>query len=439
MSADRYVVLGLAHVRSTWFTEVARWATVGSLPLEFVKCVSAEQLRARLAGGQPFSAALVDARLTTVDRDLLATIAHRGTSVLVVEQAGSPTDWVALGAAAVLDAPLEREGLLDALTAHCSPIDPLDGGAHLTTAPDLADAGWRSPMIAVVGRGGAGTSTIAAALSQGLAADPRHGTDVVLADLARHAHQALLHDARDVVPGLQDLVEAHRSGRPSTADIRGLTFEVPDRGYRLLLGLRSPHDWLALRSAAFTAALAGLRRSTRFLVTDCDDDLEGEADTGSLDIEDRNLAARHATSQADLVIVVARPNATGLFDLVRLLADLDAHGVDPGRTLVAINHAPRRPRLRAELARTVAELCSSSGSGPGHAGLVFVPERRAIDDLHRDLAVLPNALVVPITAAAGAALDRVGTRTAADLQDPCSAVPVAPGSLGSWPDADDEN
>ena len=44
MAAERYVLLGLGTARSPWFTEVARWATVGSLPADFVKCISAEEL-----------------------------------------------------------------------------------------------------------------------------------------------------------------------------------------------------------------------------------------------------------------------------------------------------------------------------------------------------------------------------------------------------------
>ena len=48
MAGERYVVLGLATARSAWFTDVARWATVGSVPVEFVKCIDADELRARL-------------------------------------------------------------------------------------------------------------------------------------------------------------------------------------------------------------------------------------------------------------------------------------------------------------------------------------------------------------------------------------------------------
>jgi len=38
MAAERYVLLGLASARSTWFAAVAHWANSGSVPAEFVKC-----------------------------------------------------------------------------------------------------------------------------------------------------------------------------------------------------------------------------------------------------------------------------------------------------------------------------------------------------------------------------------------------------------------
>ena len=46
MTGERYVGLGLATARSAWFTRVARWATVGSVPLDFVKCIDADEVRA---------------------------------------------------------------------------------------------------------------------------------------------------------------------------------------------------------------------------------------------------------------------------------------------------------------------------------------------------------------------------------------------------------
>jgi MinD-like ATPase involved in chromosome partitioning or flagellar assembly len=438
VSGDRFVVLGLAHVRSPWFTDVARWATSGVLPIEFVKCVSAEQVRAQLESGRPFSATLLDARLHVVDRDLIAAAARKDVPVIVVHPHGERRDAHDLGAAASLPHDLGRDDLLDALVTHCHPIDDLDQVAP-PAAPSSGRVAWRAPLVAVTGRAGAGTSTVAIALAQGLGLDPSTGGDVVLVDLARHAHQALLHDAGDVVPGLQDLVDAHRSGAPPPGVVAELTYPVPDRGYRLLLGMRSPHDWVLLRQASFSAALEGLRTASRMVVADTDADIEGEADTGSFDIEDRNLVARTAIGSADVVVVVTRPTTTALLDLVRHLDDLARHGVSRSRTLVAVNRAPRRLRARAELARAIADLCEPDRLEP-FAGPVFVGERRGIDEVHRDVAVVPGALSAPLAAAVRMLLDRVGSRSPGndgEVDEPATGVRVTPGSLGSWA-ADDE-
>ena len=119
---ERYVVLGLAHARSPWFSEVGRWSTAASLPVEFLKCVSIEEVRARLTSGRPFSAVLLDAGLPGVDRDLADVVRTTGAAVLVVDDGRARRDWSALGASAVLPAELTRSDLLDALVAHATPI-----------------------------------------------------------------------------------------------------------------------------------------------------------------------------------------------------------------------------------------------------------------------------------------------------------------------------
>ncbi len=246
MAGERYVLLGLAPARSSWFKVVAQWANSGTIPAEFVKCLSVEELRARLASGRPFSAALVDSGLAGLDRDLVDTARRAGCAVMAVADQRSQSshnhaDWGQLGVAEVLPEYFDPKALLAALGAHAAmisrgealPGDPtgLDGGAD----PALA---WQGLVALVCGPGGTGASTAAIALAQGLAADPRHGTPVLLADLALHAEQAMLHDARDIVPGVQELVEAHRTRRPAPEDVRALAFQVDERGYDLLLGLR---------------------------------------------------------------------------------------------------------------------------------------------------------------------------------------------------------
>lgn len=429
MTTERYVVIGLAHVRSDWFTEVARWSTSGSLPIEFVKCLSTEELRARIQSGRPFSAALLDGRLPTVDRDLLATLRDVGIPPLVVQAERSTTDWGQLGAAAALGPVLHRSELVDALTDHARPIG--------TMAHDLADRrgsalppAWLGRLVAVTGRNGCGASTVAVALAQALADDPRHGNEVVLADLCHHAHHALLHDARDVVPGVQELVEAHRNGHPTTQQVRDLLYTVPTRGYRLLLGLRRPSDWVTIRSQAFAAALSSLRSASRLVVADVDADLEGEAATGSVDIEDRNQMARAVARDADVVVVVATATTTGLHGLVSQLDALRAHGVPGSRLLVVVNRAPRGARARAEITRSITQLAGGAERPDPHVGPVYLPERRNVDHLHRDLVRFPGPLAGPLAHATTAVLEREGGRHQVELEP----EQVAPGSLGRWTD-----
>lgn len=429
MTAERYVVLGLAHVRSAWHVEVARWSTSGSIPVEFLKCVSIAELRARLAGGRRFSAALLDGRLPAVDRDLMATLADHGIAAIVV---GGPSgaDWPSLGTTVALPEALDRTTLLDALAGHAAMVDVTTERPTTASSDTATSATWRGRLVAVTGSPGAGTSTIAAAVAQGITHDPRYSGDVVLADLARRAHQALLHDARDVVPGIQELVEAHRSGRPTIEQHRALTFDVAGRGYRLLLGLRRPRDWVSIRSQSFTSALDGLRRSARVVVADTDSELEGEAETGSFDIEDRHLVARTTVRSADLVVVVTTPSITGLHGLLTQLSDLRSFGIDGSRTLVVVNRAPSRPRNRAELTRAIAALSGAADRPDPYVGPVFVPDRRNVDALHRDIAPLPQALTGPPTAAIRAMLDELPAATLVE-QGP-APVAIAPGTLGTW-------
>ena len=423
MSPDRYVVAGLAHVRSSWFTEVSRWATMGALPVEFLKCLSAEELRALLAGGRPLSAVLLDARHPGVDRDLLASIERASAARLVVVEPADVTDWHDLGASVVLAAPVHREGLLAALAEHATAIESMPAGC--LPAPPVSPGGWLAPLIAVIGSPGAGTSTVSGALAQALADDPARHDQVLLADLARRAHQGVLHDARDVVPGLPDLVERHRTGRIPVAETRAITFPVPGRGYRLLLGLRHPGQWVALRTGAVTASLESLRRSFRVVVADVDGDLEGEAETGSFDVEDRNRLARTAVEAADLVVVVGCGTSTGMFDLVRGLADLAHHGVAGARTLVVLNRGPSSGRRRAELT-------SAPAAAHTYIGPMFLRSRRGLDEIHRDVARFPASFSGPLAATIGPLLD--GGLPAGPPRPGAEPPPtrIEPGSLGHW-------
>jgi len=426
MAADRFVVLGLASARSPWFSSVAQWATAGLVPVEFVKCVSAEELRARLASGRPFSAVLLDAGLPAVDRDLIESARRHECAVIVATDHRYPRDWDALGASVALHEGFDARDLVDALGATSAPVATADLAVDVPASSSAASS-WRGQVAAVCGSGGTGVSTVAMALAQGLAADVRNAGHVALADLALHAEQAMLHDVRDVAPGIEDLVEAHRTSGVSRDDTRRSTFLVQGRGYHLLLGLRRARGWVGVRPRAFDAAFASLTQTFRLLVCDCDADFDGEDEVGSSDVQDRNHMSRTAVGEADAVFVVGHAGVKGVHATVRVVSDVLDAGVEASRIAIVANRAPRKPRARAEITKALHQLLD--GRALATAAPVFLPDRN-VEDALRDGTRLPAALAGPLAAAFTAIVDTgPAARRTATASVP---VPVAAGSLGHW-------
>ena len=422
---DRYVLLGFARARADWFSRVGQWATSAAIPAEFVRCISAAELRSRLASGRAFSAALLDGASPGVDRDLLASLREAGAAAIVVDDAARA--WTDLGASAVLGPDLTRQDLLDALSTHAAMVSPATAEDAVEVPVDGHDRG--GALVAVTGPGGTGTSVVSIALAQGLAATDRG--QVLLADLCRVADQAMLHDSRVVVPGVQEVVEAHRAGTPRARETREQTFDVVERGYRLLLGLRRPVHWVTIRPQALDAALDTLQRSFDVVVTDIEADLEGEAETGSIDVEDRHVMARASASRASAVVVVGLPGMKGLHALVRTILDLLTFGVPARRLVPVINQAPRSPRERAELTTALGSLAQASlgANGASLASPVFLPARK-VDTALRDGVALPRPLPRLLVGAVGHVLDRAGARQPGGPTS--QPQPVAPGSLGTF-------
>jgi MinD-like ATPase involved in chromosome partitioning or flagellar assembly len=423
---ERYVVLGLAHPRSPWFGEVARWATAGAAPLDFVKCVSSEEVQARLTSGRVVSALLADADRVANDRDLVDRAARADCAVIVVDDGRINREWTALGITASLAPDFTRDDLVAALASHARAVSRVERASpEIADTPSATSSPWRGRLVAVTGAGGTGASTVAMAVAQGVAADTRHRGLVLLADLALHADLAMLHDARDVVPGLQELVDASRSGVPD--DIGRVVYHVADRRYDLLLGLRRHRDWTAIRPRAFEVALDALRRRYRLVVADVDRDIEGEEETGSLDIAERNHIARHTMHHADVVLVVGVASMKGIHSLARTMRELRSGGVDGRRLVPVVNRVGRSPRLRAEITRAIGGLGGLDDVAT--AGPLFVADRRHLDDGLVHAAPLPQPLTQPLGSAVLALLDQLDDAPASTAPQP---VPVAPGSLGSW-------
>jgi hypothetical protein len=279
----------------------------------------------------------------------------------------------------------------------------------------------------VLGAGGSGTSTVATAVAQAFGADAASSGRVALVDACLDASLALLHDTGDVVPGLPELVELHRTGRPDAEQVRSCLWSCPDRGYDLLLGVRRHRDWTSLRPRAVDATVASLTAAHAVVVADTDADLEGQAETGSIDVEERNACARSFVAAADLVVVTATPDVLGVHRLVRTLAALLAFGVDATRLMPLVNRAPRSPQRRAEVARATALLLGELVPGATTMTPLMVPVRRDVVSAQHEGAPLPRSFGAPIGAAVGAVLARL------DEASPLDGGPtrVVPGSLGT--------
>lgn len=431
---DRYVLLSLASVRAEWSGRVGAWSTTGTIPAEFIRCLSLSEVRSRVEGTRPFSAVMLDGTVPGLDRDTLAAARAAGIATLVVD---GPTgrDWREVGADHLLSPDFTRQDLLDALGQHASMI----GDASLPDTPvddETTNADATGMVVTVTGPGGVGTSTCAVALAQGLAASTT-SPDILLADMCRVADQAMLHDSRVVVPSIQELVEAHRSTTPRVRDVRAQTFEIEERGYHLLLGLRRPRQWVTLRPEALQATLKTLRVSFDLIVCDIEADFEGEDDTGSIDIEERHMMSRRAAMDAAAVVVVGRADMKGLYGLIRVVLDLHGLGVEIGRLLPVLTFAPRSPRERADLTTALSSLLQASlgEAGASLASPVFVPTRN-VDKALRDGVVMPKPLPQLLAGGVAGILNRdlTGRPPATVGELPRALEQVIPGSLSGITD-----
>jgi hypothetical protein len=417
MTGRRYVVAGLAHARAAWFGDVGRWSTTARIPVEFLRCLRTEELLALLDGQVPLSATLIDLGAPGVDRDLLADVRATGAAVLVVRSpgTGSPPGTVD----AELPSGFGPDELIAALEEHATPLGVDDRApAPQTTAPDR----FRGRLVVCCGPGGTGASVTAMAVAQGIAADPRRHRLVALADLARHGDQAVLHDAGDIAPGLPELVEAHRGGDPEPEQIRRLLHVVPDRGYDLLLGMRRHRDWTALRPRAVGAAIDGLLATYALVVADIDHDLEGELETGSVDVEERNALSRAAVARADLVLTVGTSGTKGIHAVARTLRHLIDHDLPPDRLVPVLVGVGRNPATRSAAARSLVGLAGAPIASP-----VFVPHHGRVEASIRDGRPLPAALAQKVAGSALALLDVLPERR----HDADGPVPVVAGRLGA--------
>jgi energy-coupling factor transporter ATP-binding protein EcfA2 len=410
-------VLTLARPRALWANDLARMSTTGALPIDVITCVSVAELEARLSESGGWSAIVVDGGAVGIDRDLLDRARVNGCAPIVVD-GDARRPWLSLGAVAVLDEPVQRHELLGALDRLAPSVDD--------DQPDMHDDTERHTgrLVAVIGSGGQGTSTMAAALAQA-SAKTRPGT-VILVDGARRASQAMLHGTGDVVPGLPELAESCRRHGADGELVRPLVFSIIERGYDLLLGLRRPNEWTMIRPRALEASIGALRQAYEVIVVDVELELDGERHTGSVEIEERHLLARTFVHAADLVLAVGRGDLVGLHRLAQTIGELVDSDVEPTRIVPVINAAPVSAAKRRELGRTLAELCRPTvGRTSDLRAPLFINWRTDVERSHHLGTQLPRQIVKPFGDVAQFAMS---TRR---VQHNDTPVAIVPGSLSS--------
>lgn len=425
MTRDRYVILGLGRSRSSWFTHIAHWTTSGAVPAEFHKCLSANHIRQRLDGMQPYSALIVEDGIAEVDRDLIEIARRANTATFVIANAAKTQTWLDLGAATVLPPELSPAVLLQALATHTVVIGSSKVEEAKTVIKHVEDR--QGQLIAVCGPGGTGASTVAIAIAQALATNVSNSGHILLADFARNGEQGMLHDSPDIMPGVEEIVELHRHRRATTEQIREHTFNVEQRGYRLLLGQRRVGAWSALPPTAVSSTLAGLRRTFQTVVADITADFENETQSGSLDVEERNALARTAIAHADLVFAVGNAGMKGVHALVRTMRQIADNGTSPERIVPVITRLSRRSLERSEITRAIAILGAKGNPTVNRNPPVFLPHR-SIEQALRDGRCLPKQLTNPLDVAIQVFGTRLHPTTTASTDLP---TPITPGTLGT--------
>ena len=395
MSDARYVLAGMARPRATWFPDVSRWSNAGAIPAEFVKCVGPEDLLARVRSGRSFSAVLIDGGLPGIDRDLLSQAGSTGALVIVVRDPRITVDWEQAGADAVLEPTFGPAKLLD-LLAGTARLIPRNHAEDTGPFADTGDAPIRGHVITIVGGGGVGTSTVAMAVAQSAGANGYFG-NVLLADFCLRAEMAMLHDTQVVTPGVQELVEAHRTSTLDPEQVRQLCFAISGRNYDLLLGLRRRRFWTAIRPTAAATAFKNLAACYGVVVVDADAEFDGESETGSMDMEERNVLARTAALGADTVLAVGHCSLKGLHTLTRVISDLRDFGVADSSIQPIINQAPTGPKAKAAYAAALYELLGGADAQTATAPPLFLPFAQ-VDEAVRAVAPLPSALSEPLAA-----------------------------------------
>lgn len=308
-----------------------------------------------LAQQRALRAVVLDRAVPGVDAHLIGAL-RRTCPVLVIGAPGRSW-WSAAGAAAVPALP-DGPSALEAAV--------LRAEAHHHQTPGASGAGpGRGALVAVVGAAGSRAVDASETIARSFAGVPQ-AAPVVLADLTLDAPHRARHRLSRRSPGLPELVAASRFGPLTDADVAAALHPVAG-GHRVLPGLHTHADWVSVGPQAAETVLTAVRARATTVVAHVDPDLEGEAETGSFDIEDRNALARTSVAAADLVLVVPARGQTARTGADAVLAALSRFGTAPERIAVISGHRWLvGPAVRTLLARKRASAPAEAAAPVSH-------------------------------------------------------------------------
>ncbi len=408
------LVLALVRGSHQWVRDLNHWANGSVIDQDFAVVLSIDELLSRADGTDHLIIILVDSENRAVIAKLQAVPEIRDAHIIVVDASFSseiklppgthgisyPFTPDELGALiAGIDKEREfqtppRESLARRSSLAESRIDP----APASTDPPVAR------VIAILGVGGSGSSTIAMAVAQSLA----HSSKVVLADLCAEADLSMYHDIDRALGGLGELMAMARKATPRISQIRSYCLPAVGRNYFLLPGLRRQEESALWSQKHLEELLNALMSEFDYVVCDLDGSYRSSKTREALGEGSTTLATEVTLSRADAIALVMgndlRSVHGGLRIYHRLLGDIAPHLP----LALCVNRVTRKPLARSghsdlNLAKLTQEIASGFATGesrwsdaakqaPNEPTIIIVREERGLDNVHDAVRPLPPGL-----------------------------------------------
>lgn len=378
-------VIALARGSQQWVRDLNRWANGSVVEMSLSVTLSVEELAEALAGSAEPALVVLDAENSEA---IAATRALAKAKARILGVATLPLSHEPEGLDALVSFPFSPEAISAQLAAIPHPAEPDGSEAVANVWPPSGTApppGPRGLVTGVLGARGAGSSTVAMAAAQTLAA----GSSVAVVDLGAEASLAMYHDIDPTSPSLGELAKAAARGPLAPKQVHGCCLPALSRGYSLLAGAKRLDGATLLTSAAITEVVRVMAATFDHVLIDLDSASIGSPTAPS--------AADAALALCDRVALVADASLHGVHGGLRILERLLDSGLAPERIALCMNRAPRatfarRTTALKEFADFAAEAVSSRHPGHKPPALFSIPEQRGVEGAHEEVGRIPPVI-----------------------------------------------